>query len=459
MTKKGQLPFEYVVDDGSARVTSFGGLPIVAETLTAFGVTDAIRRVAKPRTRRQFDFADVASAVVLTMAAGGDCIDDSRRLRDDDALQELLGAPLPSPETIRHTLYEFHEDRLVEEAQRRAREAGDVAYVPEETTPLKALSEGNAALIHEAQRRRAVTEATLDIDATISESHKKEAKAHYQDGRGYQPVVAVWVEQDLIVADEFRDGNVPAHQNAVELTKRCFASLPANVKVRRCRGDVQLYNMELLRWLHGERIEFTVGAQVRAPLRNALLNLPAAAWQPVQTREDTQVDAAFVDYLPAGIADLQGITFVGIRMTPRQADLLQDDRRKVVYLAIATNRRESPAELVRWYWGKAGTIEHVHDVVKNELGGGVLPCGRFGANAAWFRLSALTYNVLSVLRRIGPAELSNARPKRLRLHLFAIPAVLRTHARRLFARISARLAFATPLAELRAALFAPPALA
>jgi len=34
-----------------------------------------------------------------------------------------------------------------------------------------------------------------------------------------------------------------------------------------------------------------------------------------------------------------------------------------------------------------GTIEHVHRVLKDELGAGVLPSARFGANAAWFRIT------------------------------------------------------------------------
>ena len=33
---------------------------------------------------------------------------------------------------------------------------------------------------------------------------------HYKDGRGYQPSAIYWAEQDLAVADEYRDGNVPA---------------------------------------------------------------------------------------------------------------------------------------------------------------------------------------------------------------------------------------------------------
>ncbi len=42
------------------------------------------------------------------------------------------------------------------------------------------------------------------------------------------------------------------------------------------------------------------------------------------------------------------------------------------------------AELLDWHRGKAGTVEHAHDVVMNELAGRVLPSQKFGANAAWF---------------------------------------------------------------------------
>ncbi len=44
--------------------------------------------------------------------------------------------------------------------------------------------------------------ATLDPDATLQESHQREARPHSQGGRGYQPTAVVWVEQELGVADE-----------------------------------------------------------------------------------------------------------------------------------------------------------------------------------------------------------------------------------------------------------------
>ena len=97
---------------------------------------------------------------------------------------------------------------------------------------------------------------------------------------------------------------------------------------------------------------------------------------------------------------------------------------------------EDAIALVRWHYRKAGCIEVVHDVVENELGGGVLPCAAFGANAAWFRLCLVTYNLLSAMKVLAlPPPFEDARPKRLRFAVFNLPARLISHARRLLARV------------------------
>ena len=76
-------------------------------------------------------------------------------------------------------------------------------------------------------------------------------------------------------------------------------------------------------------------------------------------------------------------------------------------------------------------------MLKNELAGGVLPCGRFGANAAWLRLAVLSHNVMTALKRLAlPPELLAARPKRLRFLIFHIPARVVHHARKLLLRLA-----------------------
>ena len=129
-------------------------------------------------------------------------------------------------------------------------------------------------------------------------------------------------------------------------------------------------------------------------------------------------------------------SYVALRFTGQQGRLF-DDGTDTKYLAVVSNRSECTSkELVRWHWEKAGTIEFVHDVTKNELGIRVPPSGRFGANAAWYRLGLITYNVLTVLRRIAlPERLHRARPERLRYEIFTVPAEIRTHARQLRARL------------------------
>jgi len=64
------------------------------------------------------------------------------------------------------------------------------------------------------------------------------------------------------------------------------------------------------------------------------------------------------------------------------------------------------------------SVEHAAHVLTNELAAEALPSQRFGANAAWFRLNVLLYNLLSAFKRIAlPAALHDARPKWLRFVL------------------------------------------
>ena len=108
------------------------------------------------------------------------------------------------------------------------------------------------------------------------------------------------------------------------------------------------------------------------------------------------------------------------------------------YFAVRTNLWDwKPKRLLEWHREKAGSIEAAHAVIKNELAGGVLPCARFGANAAWLRFAVLSFNVLTAMKRLAlPAELLTARPKRLRFLIFHTPGKLVRHARQLVLRLT-----------------------
>jgi hypothetical protein len=95
--------------------------------------------------------------------------------------------------------------------------------------------------------------------------------------------------------------------------------------------------------------------------------------------------------------------------------------------------------LIEWHREKAGTIEGVHDVLKNELGAGVMPSKYFGANAAWLRLAAITHNVMTALKRLAlPAGMLTARPKRMRFLIFNTTGRLVRHARKMVLRLATK---------------------
>jgi hypothetical protein len=92
--------------------------------------------------------------------------------------------------------------------------------------------------------------------------------------------------------------------------------------------------------------------------------------------------------------------YLALRVRPRQGELFADGS-TVKHFAIVTNREGDGLTLIRWHREKAGTVEHTHHVLKNELAAAALPSGKFGPNAAWFRLNVLTDNLLSALKRLA----------------------------------------------------------
>ena len=427
-------------------MTARGGLALAVEAMRALGVSRAIKHQVRIRRRaRGHDEVAMIEAMVMLLAAGGECLDDMAVLRGDQGLCRLLDRELPSPDATRRFLYAFHDEQVIQCA-RQQRAPGQVAYIPGENAALRGLAQVNVQLLERVAAQGRSHKATLDHDATIQESHKRESLAHYQGGRGYQPSVIYWAEQDLVVADEYRDGNVPAGMENLRLIQRGFASLPAQVTAYAFRSDSACYDEDVLKWLanpqrpQGPRgeIGFTISADMSEELRAVCAGVRAQRWVLVEERAEESVHWADVEFTPGNWPkEAEPLRYVAVRIRKKQGFLFAAGY-DTKYLAVVSNRRElNGEELLRWHWAKAGTIEHVHDVTKNELGAAVPPCGRFGANAAWYRLSLLAYNILSAMKSLVlPAALSAARPKRLRFVLFTIAGRIISHSDKLVLRIS-----------------------
>jgi hypothetical protein len=79
--------------------------------------------------------------------------------------------------------------------------------------------------------------ATLDVDATLIETAKKDALYCYKRYRAYQSVNVWWAEQGLMIQSQFRDGNVPGGYEQLPVVKDGLCYLPLSVKLVRLRSD------------------------------------------------------------------------------------------------------------------------------------------------------------------------------------------------------------------------------
>ena len=208
-------------------------------------------------------------------------------------------------------------------------------------------------------------------------------------------------------------------------------------------------------------VGYAISAVMSGPLKAAILALPEAAWRIDRAEGERFVgEWAQVDFIPDdGVYKKDHAAprrYLALRIRSIQGDLLGEDVR---YFCIVTNRADPEGgcglDIIRWHRGKAGTIEHVHDVLMNELAGWALPSQKFGANAAWLRLNAMLYNLLSAYKRVGlPEEFHEARPKRLRfLFINSVGKVIR-HARETLLRFGDGLA--RTLADAPRAIFSVP---
>ena len=351
---------------------------------------------------------------------------------------------------VREFLELFHDEEL--EALRPPRES-QRSFIFPNSSALEALQQVQAggvqriARLYE-QQGQGQRIATIDQDATIIESHKMAAYPHYQGGRGYQPMVAVWAEADLIVADEFRYGNVPANQEPLSCCRMAFGALPKGVNERYFRGDSACYERGLLRWLSskdrqremGGRIGFAVSAMMSSQLAAAVESVDESEWKTIETEKDgTRRQWAEVDFVPSERYEhkySRPLRYVGLRLLKAQGSLFGDgsDRQ---HHAVVSNLDWDGGKLLDWHRLKAGTVEHVHDELKNGLAASHMPSQRFGVNAAWWHVMILALNLTEAMKRLvlGGSWIRK-RMKALRFKLIHIGARVVTRSRKMKIRLS-----------------------
>jgi hypothetical protein len=482
---QGVLSFQFEEDTSKAGLTAFAGLFIYLDLFAACRLRESVQKHLGFLDGEQgWTAYEHLTALALLNLAGGQTVNDIdvleqdagcamvfRRFRVDGLNREQrrqLKArwrkkqtrALPSPSAVFRFLDEFHD-----ESQEELRVEGK-AFIPAPNRALRGLQRVVDDMVAFVQRNQPQKSATLDMDATLDETTKSKAFFCYKGFKAYQPLNVWWAEQQLVVRSEFRDGNVPAGYQQLRVFGDALASLPSSVENACLRTDTAGYEVALLRYCAEGKdprfgvIPFAVGVDVTEAFKHAVAEVKE--WHPLPHSDghESKQEWAEVCFVPNWVGQSKKgppYRFLAIREPLEQPSLpgVEERQKELPFpttqfmegtyklFGVVTNRMElSGEELIRWHRQRCGKSEEVHAVMKDDLAGGRLPSGKFGANAAWWGIMILALNLHSAFKQLAlGGDWVRRRMKAVRFGLLQLAGRVVVHARQLVIKIHSGDAF------------------
>jgi len=419
------------VERTTVTTTSFAGLPLLSELSHQTGLIKKLDEIPGLWKRQgEYFTSDYVLGLGLTMIAGGEGLDDTRMLRSDPGIEELVFPDLPAANSFGDFLRRFDHRSL-----------HHLASVVSHQALLNC--SGHKVL-------------TLDIDSSLIEAHKKLAQMSYKGFPGYNPVLAWLAEPDVFLGGVFRDGNASPQCNLTSLLRYCERRLPRDVELR-VRADSAAYRLDFIAQCCRRGRHFTITADLDAAVREAIESIPENAWQLIVSGKETFLLAETI-HVPGGGGDnnyeLPAFRLVVKRWLSGQLELFKPIER---YHPILTNFPDDwSAEKILDHHNDRGTAEKAFGELKNGYGLDKLPCGELMANAAFFQIGLLAYNLVQTFKRYAlPQSWRTFCIKNLRFRLLCQAALIVRHARRLVLKLSEAFPFFEIFENARWAVLSP----
>jgi len=405
--QEGLLPFK--VEHTDELITPRSGLAFFAEVMRAFKIEEKVGRYfPEPGSNRGYEAWAYVGPLLLMLEGGGRHMEDLREIRDDGALRALTEVEeMPSVSTF--------GDWLVRTGSR-----GGVPAV-------KRIVEETAERIW---KRLATPEYTLDVDATVIEAEKKEAEWTYKKVRGYQPLLGYLAENGVCLTHEFREGNIAAQAGALKFLKRCLRLCP---KIKRVRSDSAYYQAEVLNWCDEKRLGYTITADQDAGVKGVIRTV--RDWKPLVAEDGTKTDREVGTAVHMMNRSRAAFRLVIQRWSDPQLSLYEPNG--YCYQVIATNREELSSEQVVWFHNQRGQVENEIKELKIGFGMEQMTSGEFRANALWFGLGLVAYNLTQAQKLLFlDPEWKPRTIGTLRWQLINVAGRLIRHGRRLILRLA-----------------------
>jgi hypothetical protein len=403
------LPFKLAANDES--LTAHGGLALFGEYLRAMSICGLINlELPGPGSAAGYDPSAHILPLILMLAGGGRTLEDLRVLRHDEGLRLLLRLnEMPSSDATGDWLRRMG-----------AKESGGLA----------GLQRVNRCVFRRLLRNDERTDYTLDIDATQIVAEKREARYTYKGEKGYMPMVGHIAETGLVIGHEFREGNAAPAAGNLEFLQVCEGAMPKGKRIGAVRADSAAYQAAIFDWCEKTGKVFAIGADQDVAVKTAIAAIPESNWTRFR-------DGEIAETVHCMNKTKKAFRLVVMRRA-REQDLF-GDHAPYRYHAIASNRSDEDAQAtMEWYSRRGDDSENRIKDLKIGFGMEYMPCGSFRANAAFFSIGALTYNLYLGFRShaLGSGW-EHSQVQTVRWRLFQTAGKIVRHGRQVFLKISA----------------------
>lgn len=372
------LPF--FVKQSKTKLTDRGSLALVDEFMTGIEFTQKMNKVLPlPGSGRGINYPDYVRTLVYHFSDGGRFLEEIQPLKEDSGFRNLIHMKhMPGSDAVGNWLRRFGEKKG--------------------TDYMKGLNDFLVRrYVHESQH----TAFVLDIDSTFIVSHKGDATYSYKNEPSYHPMLGFLSDgrsEPICSYEKFRQGNASAQTDILETIQHNETLLSGDKRIREVRIDSAGYQCKVIDYCNDNGLHYTITADQDSSVKDAIKRIKEDAWPPLHDRQGFKTGRELAETTHTMNHSNHCYRLIVQRELKETLDVFGLYR----YYCIISNipKGEKTATEVVWHHNGRGNCERYIEDTKYGINLRFVPCGQFEANALYYSIGILTFNLLKLMQMI-----------------------------------------------------------
>ena len=379
-----QTVLAFKIETTKERLTAHGGLALMGEFNHGIGLRELTDQyLPAPGSNRGFNPSVMVDSLVLMLQGGGRSLEDLRELKNEEGLMKLIDREeIPEPDTAGDWLRKMGDPRTGQRG-------------------LTGLDQVRDKINERILKRDGMKEYTLDADATEIIGEKADALFTYHGNKGYMPMLGYLYETAVCIYDEFREGNVAPASGQKGFYLECKRRMPVGKRIRYYRADSASYQAALFNQLEEDGVSYAITVDQDKAVKPLIASIAPQEWkEPVKG-----CGYELAETVHCMEKTKKAFRLVIKREVRRQGEFFEKAE-PFFYHAVATNwseKEKNTAEVLSWH-NQRGQAENFNKELKNGMGMDRMPCGQSYANAVFFRIGVIAYNLFIGFKRLACPE-------------------------------------------------------